>query len=69
MGNPYQQQTLKYESELNIVFNQTFIFNNNIRPFIVLSIFDAFVKPKALYNCEVWIGFESVIRKINKGNV
>ena len=29
------------------------VFNNNIRPSAVLRIFDALVKPTALYNCEV----------------
>ena len=39
------------------------IFNNNIRPSAVLSIFDALVKPIALYNCDVWIGYKSCYQK------
>ena len=39
------------------------VFNNNIRPSAVLRIFDALVKPIALYNCEVWTGFKSCYQK------
>ena len=39
------------------------IHNNNIRPSAVLKIFDALAKPNALFNSEVWVGFNLVIRK------
>ena len=35
----------------------------NIRPSAVLSIFDALVKPIALYNCDLWIGYKSCYQK------
>ena len=35
------------------------IFNNSIKPSVVLRIFNALVKPIALYNSEVWIGYKS----------
>ena len=37
------------------------VFNNNIRPsaVLVLRTFDALVKPIALYNWEILIGFKS----------
>ena len=39
------------------------VFNNNIRPSAVLRMFGALVKPLALYNCEVWIGFKFCYKK------
>lgn len=39
------------------------IFNHNIRPSAVLRIFDALVKPIALYNSEIWIGYKSCYQK------
>ena len=46
------------------------IFNNNIRPSAVLKIFDALVKPIALYDSQIWVGFKSCFqKKINRGNV
>ncbi|MCU7801324.1 MAG: hypothetical protein KZQ70_14625 [gamma proteobacterium symbiont of Lucinoma myriamae] len=39
------------------------IFDNSIKPSAVLRIFDALIKPIALYNSEIWIGYKSCYQK------
>ena len=39
------------------------IFDNSIKPSAVLRIFDCLIKPIALYNSEIWVGYKSCYQK------
>ena len=57
------EKTLSLKASRALFSIKQSILNNNIRPSAVLSIFDALVKPIALYNCDVWIGHKSCYQK------
>ena len=57
------EKTLSLKASRALFSIKQSVFNNDIRPSAVLSIFDSLVKPIALYNSEVWIGFKSCYQK------
>ena len=57
------ENTLSLKASRALLSIKQSIFNNNIKPSAVLSIFDALVKTIALYNCDVWIGYKSGYQK------
>ena len=57
------EKTLSLKASRALFSVKQSIFNNNIKPSAVLKIFDALIKPIALYNSEVWVGFKSCYQK------
>ena len=59
----FKLQTLSLKASRALFSVKQSIFSNNIKPSAVLKIFDALIKPIALYNSEVWVGFKSCYQK------